>query len=202
MKAEHINMIDWLMTLGWLQLDSCRIEWPKVGNIWICLGKVATTRVQHWLRAVGILEGNCSSWGYSDHATNWKHHDFWKRLTFPLKIFITFHSDGIKRHSKIFAIVFPTNQVTLNSPLLSYVWVPSWYACLAQSDALRRRAQLEVLAQVSSAQRVSKNSRRVWPAFPTGELSSLKVSQLSNMRRTSETKSSLDLYLRKKLSSC
>lgn len=48
---------------------------------------------------------------------------------------------------------------------------------------------------VNSAHRTSKYLRIPWPAFPTGESSSLNISQLSNINRTSAIKSSRDLYL-------
>lgn len=51
----------------------------------------------------------------------------------------------------------------------------------------------EECLSVSSAQRTSKYLRIPWPALPTGESSSLKISQLSKIRRTSAMKSSRDL---------
>jgi hypothetical protein len=53
---------------------------------------------------------------------------------------------------------------------------------------------------VSSVQRASKNERMLWPALPTGESSSLNVSQLSKITLTSAQNSSRPLYLRKRTS--
>lgn len=55
-------------------------------------------------------------------------------------------------------------------------------------------------AAVSSIQRASKNERMLWPALPTGESSSLNVSQLSKITLTSAQNSSRPLYLREQTS--